>query len=983
MNRKNATLNALFTSVISLLLCVSMLVGTTFAWFTDSVESGVNTIAAGNLDVELYYGKNADKQVKGDTKLFTDVNGEEIKHWEPGVVAYTNLKVANVGSLALKYQMSVNSTEMNYYVDDEGVQHTLAEALKVAVVKTGVTGTTREAVIAEGAEAGWNGLESFTLSGVLEGDTESETYGIVVYWEPGDNDNLFNMNNGKETNDRQPLSITLGVNLFATQEMYENDSFGPDYDGAAPWVTLADTDWYFADPKATEFTINSAEELAGLAAIVNGTAVNPVATVDTEGETTFKQDSFEGKTIKLGGNIDLAGHEWTPIGNWNDEGGTFFEGTFDGQGYTISNLYINEPAGDGVGLFGAVTNATIKGINVNNVNVTGYQAVGTVAGYAYSGCTISDCHVTGSVSLTAEYAYVGGIMAYGYVDIDNCSVIADVTGKLVAKERNAVGGITAWMLEGDNQITNCQVKNLDMTGWANIGGVTGFIHCSNVIDKCSAENINITKTRVDGHPSVGMAAGGFSYNGSKASTISNSTFSNITFNGSAVFISSADLLWGSEYGGSTSNNFVTENITKSAITSNLIYVSEIKTVEDLTNALATGGNYVLKNDLALAGTVTVPSGVKVTLYMNGKTITGTMSGTGNQDLFLVKGNLTVKNGTVQLSVTQNQGWNAMSTIFDITAGGVVNLDNVVANNKGGTDMNFVAHLNNWGEVTLNVENSTLEATYIPVRVFNSGNDMNNVTIKDTTLTGKYCYWVHNYTLADFGGSQEKVDAHKALLNVKIFNNGNTFNNSGKAPVLYGFTDTVYYNAEGKQTANVATMAELNAALKAGAKEIDAKGANLGDFYYSAKFTDGAVIKNAKFTYFYGGEVHGTVTFENCEFVSDHSYSANFDSGDGNVIFNNCLFDGWSSFGTAITGVEMNGCTFQKSYNYGILRFYQNAELNNCTFADSFEGVDTNQNGTVVKFTDCTGVEGKIFNNGNVVGIWIVDGADISSTVTSW
>ena len=53
MKRKNLTRNALFSSIIALLLCVSMLVGTTFAWFTDEVQTGMNTIAAGNLDVEL------------------------------------------------------------------------------------------------------------------------------------------------------------------------------------------------------------------------------------------------------------------------------------------------------------------------------------------------------------------------------------------------------------------------------------------------------------------------------------------------------------------------------------------------------------------------------------------------------------------------------------------------------------------------------------------------------------------------------------------------------------------------------------------------------------------------------------------------------------------------------------------------------------------------------------------------------------------
>lgn len=230
MKRRNATRNALFMSIISLMLCVSMLVGTTFAWFTDEVKSGVNTIAAGNLDVELYHGKdkNPVDKVTSNTLLFTDVGGNVIDLWEPGVVAFTNLKVANEGTLALKYQLSINSTEMNTVKDTE---LTLADALKVAVVEGGVSGT-REQVIGAVADNAWTKLESFTLSGVLEADKKSETYGIVIYWEPGDNevDNQFNMNNGKTTSDGKPLSITLGVNLFATQEMYEDDSFGPDYD---------------------------------------------------------------------------------------------------------------------------------------------------------------------------------------------------------------------------------------------------------------------------------------------------------------------------------------------------------------------------------------------------------------------------------------------------------------------------------------------------------------------------------------------------------------------------------------------------------------------------------------------------------------------------------------------------------------------------------------------------------------------------------
>ena len=101
---KNAThtKRALLTSLLALTLCFSMLIGTTYAWFTDSVTSGVNKIVAGNLDVALYH---ADKSTNGqnetvneNTKLFDDVT---TTLWEPGAMAWEKLTVSNKGSLAL------------------------------------------------------------------------------------------------------------------------------------------------------------------------------------------------------------------------------------------------------------------------------------------------------------------------------------------------------------------------------------------------------------------------------------------------------------------------------------------------------------------------------------------------------------------------------------------------------------------------------------------------------------------------------------------------------------------------------------------------------------------------------------------------------------------------------------------------------------------------------------------------------------------
>ena len=195
--------------------------------------------------------------------------------------------------------------------------------------------------------------------------------------------------------------------------------------------------------------------------------------------------------------------------------------------------------------------------------------------------------------------------------------------------------------------------------------------------------------------------------------------------------------------------------------------------------------------------LTVKNGKTLTIDLNdNKLSANTYENSGNHELFLVKGTLSVKNGTIEYKhLGENMGWGSMTTIFDVTAGGVLNLEGVTAKNFGGSDMNFVAHLNNWGEVTLNVENSTLESNYVPVRVFNSGNDMNNVTIKNSTLTGvSAAFWVHNYTVADFG-TEEKAEAQKALLNFDIYNGTNTFSPDLNG-IRYGFTNAVRADAYG-------------------------------------------------------------------------------------------------------------------------------------------------------------------------------------------
>jgi len=231
---------------------------------------------------------------------------------------------------------------------------------------------------------------------------------------------------------------------------------------------------------------------------------------------------------------------------------------------------------------------------------------------------------------------------------------------------------------------------------------------------------------------------------------------------------------------------------------------------------------VLLKDITLAENTTIVINKPVAMDLNGKTIYGenTRTATHNFLIDVKGGTLTASNGTIAMKHTgTNMGWNGATTVIDVTAGGVLNLNGVTVQNQGGTDMNFAVHMNNWGEVTLNADNCVFDATYCGVRVFNSGYDMNNVKITNSKLTGATrAFWVHNY-LGDLDSSKHSDEAIKARLNLDIYGNNNTFEITGtaKAPIRYGFGDTVYFNAEGSQV--VDNRQELQDAINNGSSDI--------------------------------------------------------------------------------------------------------------------------------------------------------------------
>lgn len=211
------------------------------------------------------------------------------------------------------------------------------------------------------------------------------------------------------------------------------------------------------------------------------------------------------------------------------------------------------------------------------------------------------------------------------------------------------------------------------------------------------------------------------------------------------------------------------------------------------NFLADGADIKLGSDMAIAEntTITIPAENTVTIDLNENTLSGESTTSGkNYNMFDVRGTLTVKNGTMEYKHTgENMAWNNFAELFYVGFNGTLNLDGVTANNLGGSDMAYVVDMVNATNITVNVNNSTLKSTYIPVRVFNNNSTgVNNVTIENSTLEGKYCFWVQ-YWLAD-GRDEETL---QNTVKLDIFNtegensNNNTFkyNNKYNAPVLYG------------------------------------------------------------------------------------------------------------------------------------------------------------------------------------------------------
>ena len=152
----------------------------------------------------------------------------------------------------------------------------------------------------------------------------------------------------------------------------------------------------------------------------SGTGIDPYLIYDVYGLQAM-EDYLSSTTFGLANNIDATG-----TSNWNSGTGfspvgnstTPFTGTFDGNSYTISDLFINLPSTSNVGLFGYTSGATLENVGLLNINITGGNSVGALAGFIAYSSNIDNSYATGSVSGSGNG--VGGLV--GCSDLSTASL---------------------------------------------------------------------------------------------------------------------------------------------------------------------------------------------------------------------------------------------------------------------------------------------------------------------------------------------------------------------------------------------------------------------------------------------------------------------------------------------------------------------------------------------------------------------------------
>ena len=485
MTSSKSTKRALISSTLAILMCVAMLIGTTFAWFTDTASTGVNKIVSGNLKVDII-GADSDSHIEklNFTKAATtDAEaGAEIL-WEPGCRYLTEgFRIANKGNLALKWKAQVNTGTT---AANEG-NFDLLDVIDFYLVTKAADGTETETA-----------LDEFT--GNLKKTETSDVYYIkgVMQTTAG--------------NDYQGLTLDgISITVIATQDTVENDSFGNQYDADAP---LDFEPVSTADELKAAATNGKNVQLTQDVTLTDALTFDKAVTIDLNGKTltsslnsngyslvtkadaTIVNGTYKGTGTARGigayGNltmrnvtVDVAGQVGVAC-SAADSQYTIEDSTIKG-GYALCNFNNNATInvsnstleGKNTGFYhngsnsglnltvtGTKINADNNGTDATGVYISGSTATRDAGGYQKASFT--DCTVKGNAAIEVKYTNL---------TLNNCIVTATVPAANASYTQNNNGSTTnGFAVVSTDNATNNTMPKPEGTITINGGSYTGLI----------------------------------------------------------------------------------------------------------------------------------------------------------------------------------------------------------------------------------------------------------------------------------------------------------------------------------------------------------------------------------------------------------------------------------------------------------------------------------------------------------------------------
>ena len=340
------TKSRLLAATLALLVCISMFVGSTFAWFTDSVSSVNNIIKSGNLDIEVQYSLDGTtwNDLTADAAIF-----DENDLWEPGHTVVGAIRIKNVGSLAAKLDVATNVVS-----ELEGT-NVYEESFKLSDYLEVYTGNDASAIDFDDRAGSLAGLTAAAFGQslfatdveLLPGNSTDCVIGITMPTTVG---NVANHKTGTAA-----PQITFGITVNATQLMYEDDSFGDDYDEDAT----------YPGGDATQSETNAIAKKLANAQPGDTVYLEDMSYGDfTLGSGAYTYASYPADLTIVGGTFDKFVLGDKVFDGWTFKDVTFTEGLTAVNAATVSDLTL-----DGC-TFNGARFSIIETSGVSNDNIT-------------------------------------------------------------------------------------------------------------------------------------------------------------------------------------------------------------------------------------------------------------------------------------------------------------------------------------------------------------------------------------------------------------------------------------------------------------------------------------------------------------------------------------------------------------------------------------------------------------------------------------